>query len=174
MLGVRWGWTSCNRLLLSCEQLSISAGGFFQDVGKARLRRRYLGSDEYTERVGSKKQVSGQAKKMSKRKTFPEEQLWQQTFLTNSFLLFCLTEELVYFKKYTVMAKQRYWDSKPSIEIQSLLVPLGCLLYGKNTSRPVSKLLWTKDHPTSLEIGCNLSTGILGSIFSHISSPVAL
>lgn len=35
-----------------------------------------------------------------------EELLWQQQFLTNYFLLFCLTEELVYFKKYTVVVKQ--------------------------------------------------------------------
>lgn len=101
------------RVLLPWEQLSISAGGVFQDAGKAKLRRSYLGSNAYTERVGSKKQVFGQAKKMTKRKTFLEELLQRQTFLTNSFLLFCLTEELVCFKKYTVVVKQRYWDSKP-------------------------------------------------------------
>jgi len=45
---------------------------------------------------------------MTKRKTFLEELLWQQTFFTNSFLLFCLAEELVYFKMYPVVVKQRY------------------------------------------------------------------
>lgn len=57
--------------------LSMSAGRVFQDAGKAKLRRRYLGSSEYAERVGSKKQVFGQAKKMAKRKTFLAELLWQ-------------------------------------------------------------------------------------------------
>lgn len=99
------------RLLMSWEQLSIPAWGVFQDTGKTKLRRRYLGSNEYAERVWSKKQVFGQAKKNDK--TFLEELLLQQTCLTNSFLVFCLTEELVYFKKYTVVVKQRYWDSKP-------------------------------------------------------------
>lgn len=75
--------------------LSISAGGVFQDAGKAKLRRRYLGSSEYAERLGSKKQVFDQTKKMTKRKTFLEDLLWQQTFF-------------VCFKNYTVLVKHRY------------------------------------------------------------------
>lgn len=54
------------RLLMSWEQLSIPVWGVFQNTGKTKLRRRYLGSNEYTERVWSKKQVFGQAKKMTK------------------------------------------------------------------------------------------------------------
>lgn len=124
--------------------LSVSARRVFQDAGKAKLRRRYLGSSEYAERLGSKKQVFDQTKKMTKRKAFLEDLLWQQTFF-------------VCFKNDAVLVKQRYWDSQPFGAFGM------CGLWKKYCSTCLKTL--TMAYHTYLEVRCNLAAGVLGLYF---------